>query len=742
MSHATSSPRSAPVARSAPRAAPISPLPPLRGGTLRRERLLRRLVQTTGVPIALLVAPAGYGKTTLLVHWLAGDPRAVAWVSVDHDVDRERLAESIALALDAAADGPTRRGGHLRVAGEEDAVDRLVETLQRAERPFVLVLDDVHRLSSPEAAATLRTIADAVPQGSQLVLASRQEPALPIGRLRAEGRLVDLRQGDLVMTRREAAVMLSLAGLELPPEDVLVLLERTEGWPAGLYLAALSLGGKPDLHRAVSRFAGDDRLMADYVRDELLGALEDDQRAFLRRTSVLDSLSGPLCDAVLGSRGSGEVLRHMSRSNVLMIPLDGADGSFRYHAVLARMLQAELGRVEPQFESELHRRASAWYADAGDVDRAIAHAIQGADVERAGELLWSSAAERALDGGASDLRRRLAELAPHEIASHPALALTAAASHLGDGALDQIEHWTSVAAGAEDARFGAGVAVMRAVVARDGIAQMAGDAARAYDDLRDDSPWRSLCCLLQGVGEYLAGDGEAAVPRLEEGARRAAIGARAVQVLCLAQLALAAIDDGDWEQGRLLASRARAQLERLGLTSAPTCALVYAVSSLVRAHRDRVDDAQADRRKAIELLAALVDYVPWYEVETRIVLARTALRLGDVTGTRTLLGEASRMLGRTGDAVVLRRWIDELRSQTEAFTATALVGPSSLTTAELRVLALMPTHLSFREIGRRLHVSANTVKTHAHAVYRKLDVCSRSEAVVRAAETGLLDVDT
>jgi LuxR family maltose regulon positive regulatory protein len=135
----------------------------------------------------------------------------------------------------------------------------------------------------------------------------------------------------------------------------------------------------------------------------------------------------------------------------------------------------------------------------------------------------------------------------------------------------------------------------------------------------------------------------------------------------------------------------------------------------------------------------LVDYIPWYEVQTRIVLSRTALRLGDVTGTRTLLGEASRMLARADDAVVLRRWIDELWSQTEAFTVTALVGPSSLTTAELRVLALMPTHLSFREIGRRLHVSANTVKTHAHAVYRKLDVCSRSEAVVRATETGLLD---
>ena len=736
MSHATST-RSAPVARSSAARAHTIQLPALRGGTLRRERLLRRLAQTTDVPITLLVAPAGYGKTTLLVHWLAGDSRAVAWVSVGDDPGR--LGSSIARALDTRA-GTARHSRHLRVAGDRARdVEGLAETLRRAEQPFVLVLDDVHRLSSPRAVAALRTIADAVPQGSQLVLASRQEPALPIGRLRAEGRLVDLRAADLVMTRREAAVMLSLAGLELPPEDVLVLLERTEGWPAGLYLAAQSLCGKQDLHRAVSRFGGDDRLMSDYVRDELLDGLGDDQRAFLRRTSVLENLSGSLCDAVLGSHGSGEALRHMSRSNVLMVPLDSADREYRYHAALARMLRAELGRVEPQFEAELHQRASAWYADAGDLDRAIAHAIQGGDAERAGELLWSSAADQVLDGRASNVRRRLAELATHEIASHPTLALTAAASHLADGTRDQVEHWTSVAESADDARFTAGIALMRAAVARQGIAPMVADAARAYEGLRDDSPWRSLCCLLQGAGEYLAGDGEAAVARLEEGARRGAIGARGVQILCLAQLALAAIDDGDWEQGRLLASRARAQVERMDLAGSPTCALVYAVSALVRAHRDRVEDAQADRRKAIELLTQLVDYIPWYEVETRIVLARTALRLGDVTGTRTLLGEASRMLARADDAAVLRRWIDELWSQTEAFTVTALVGPSSLTTAELRVLALMPTHLSFREIGRRLHVSANTVKTHAHAVYRKLDVCSRSEAVVRATETGLLD---
>ena len=241
---------------------------------------------------------------------------------------------------------------------------------------------------------------------------------------------------------------------------------------------------------------------------------------------------------------------------------------------------------------------------------------------------------------------------------------------------------------------------MRAAVARDGIDEMVSDAASAYGRSPEDSPWRSFCCLLRGVGEHLRGDAATARTHLEEGARRGAIAAPSVQSLCLAQLALLALEDGDWEQGPLLAARARAQVERLGIERHPAAALVFAVSALVRAHRERVEDAQADRRRAVEVLTSLVDYVPWYDAEVRVVLARAALRLGDVTGTRTLLGEASRALSHEPAAVVLRGWVDELWDQVEAFTLTELVGPSSLTTAELRVLALMPTHLSFREMGR------------------------------------------
>jgi LuxR family transcriptional regulator, maltose regulon positive regulatory protein len=702
--------------------------PRLRRGTVRRERLLRRLGQSAHVPVALVVAPAGYGKTTLLVHWLQGDARPLTWLTIDRaDDDPERLIASLAVALGEPAD--------LTLAAVTYAIER-------SDEPFVLALDDVHHLRSAEALAVVGAIADAVPPGSQVVLASRCEPGIPIGRLRAQGKLIELRTPDLVMTRREAAKMLSLAGLELPPADVQVLLERTEGWPAGLYIAALSLRGRTDLHQAVERFGGDDRMLADYLRDELFDGLDAERRRFLERTSVLEELSGPLCDAVLRRTASGVALRNMSRSNLLVLPLDHADTAYRYHGLLAAMLRTELRRTDPACEAELHRRASRWYSGAGDADHAIGHAIAAADLARAGELLWANAG-RVLDGRAADVRRWLARFTPEQIASQPTLALTAAAQHLVAGERDLVEHWTAVAAGTlrgdEASSLDAGVHAMNAAVARTGIAAMRRDAARSCEHLAEDSPWRSLCCLLGGVATHLQGDTGAARRELEEGARRGAIVAPVVQALCLAQLALLAVDDGDWERAHLLAARGRSQVERVGSDRHPTCALVFAVSACVRAHRDRVEDAQSDRRRATELLTQLVDYVPWYDAEVRLVLARAALRLGDVTGTRTLLAEAARELEPRDETPVLRAWIDELWAQVEAFTVTELVGPSSLTMAELRVLALMPTHLSFREMGRRLHVSANTVKTHAHAVYRKLDVCSRSEAVMRARSTGLLD---
>jgi LuxR family maltose regulon positive regulatory protein len=678
--------------------------PRLRRGTVRRDRLVRTLLQSTDAPFVVVRAPAGYGKTTLLCQWAERDDRPFAWI-----------------------------------APGAGALERAAMALDASPSPAVAVIDGADVEAGPvELDAWTREL----PAGSQLAIATRSEPSLPLGTLRAQGLVVELGAAELAMTRREATAMLSMAGVELEPADVATLLQRTEGWPAALHVAALSIRGRNDRRPAVAAFAGDDRLMADYMRDEILAPLSRPAAVFLLQTSVLSRLSGPACDRLGGTAGSGTMLRELSRAGIPLVPLDRTDDEFRHHPLLADMLRAEQRRRDPQRTAELHRRAAAWHEREGRLDEAVGHALAAGDDGDVAARLWAIAPTRIAHGRVRSIRAWLARMSPEQVAAHAPLALTAAATHLVDGDRDRLEHWLGRAerliAGGESSEVtqDAALAVLRAALARRGTAAMVDDAAAAYELTSEDDPWHPLACLLRGTGLHLLGDRDRAVGRLEEGARRGGLAAPNAQVLCLAQLALIHADDDDWETAALLASRARAQLERADVADYPSSALAFAASALVRAHRDRVEAAQDDRRQAVELLGRLVDPPAWYAAETRIALARTTLRLGDAAGSRALAGEAARVLRDLPDAPLAASRVEACLRQADA---SLLAGPATFTTAELRVLRLLPTHLSFREMGVDLHVTANTVKTHAHSVYRKLDASSRSEAVVNARDLGLLD---
>jgi LuxR family maltose regulon positive regulatory protein len=280
---------------------------------------------------------------------------------------------------------------------------------------------------------------------------------------------------------------------------------------------------------------------------------------------------------------------------------------------------------------------------------------------------------------------------------------------------------------------------MRAAIARNGVQRMRDDAARAYALDADASPARSMDRLLEGTACHLLGARERAYELLEEGARRGVVGAPSLNALCLAQLALLALDSDDWALATELAARARSQIERFRLAAYPMMSLVLAVAALTQAQRGRIQAATDDCADATRLLERMDDFAPWYVAEVRIVLARAALRLSDVAGARALVEAAALAVRATPDAPVLAAWLQDASAQVDAYATSAMVTPATLTTAELRILALLPTHLSFREMGSRLYVSPNTVKTQAQAVYRKLDASSRSEAVARANELGLLE---
>ena len=690
--------------------------PPTRPrGLIPRARLVRRLCEAREAPFVLLVAPAGYGKTTLLSEWAACDGRRFAWIDLgagDHDSDR--------------------------------LVASVKRTVHDSEPPTVIVVDNAQRVSTPETFDALDDVARSMQSGSQLVLASRCEPGLPVGRLRAHRRVFELRTGDMAMTRSEASALLAAAGIQLASDGLDTLMDRTEGWPAGLYLAALALRAQPNLDVALSRFAGDDQVVADYLRDELMARLEPAQVDFLLRTSILDTLSGPLCDAVLGQGGSGRILGTLARSNTLLVSLDRGGTTYRHHPLFREMLHSELRRLEPLLEPELHARASAWHEEHGDVDSAIHHAVAAGDPEQCGQLLWRHAGSYIGHGRNDALAAWLNHFNDDQLAAAPSLAVAAASSRLAAGDGEQASHWAAVAGrglarrpSSERGALDGAARLLRAVAERD-LGHMGRDAARASALAPEHDELRSFSRLLLGVGHQLAGDRQRARAALEDGARSSAVAAPHVQALCLAQLALLEIDGDDWDVAAILAERARARVEGCGLAEYPIVALVYAVSALARSRGGPVADADRDLRTAARLVERLVDFAPWYEAETRVSIARASLGLSDVAGARSLIDNAARLVRRCPESPTLRAWLTDACSRLEAATGSAGDG-LTLTAAELRVLRMLPTHLSFPAIAKQLFVSPNTVKTHVRALYRKLDASSRSEAVSHAAAAGLLD---
>ena len=681
-----------------------------------RPRLTNLLAGASTSQLLVLVAPAGYGKTTLLREWAAQDARSFAWVTVGAaDNEPACLETSIAIAAEQARPG-------------------------RGDERLVLVIDDLQVLRSPAAYAPLAALVDSLPPTVTLAVASRTLPRLPIARLRAQRRVLELGPADLAMDAGEIAELLLLAELEFGADEVAELWSRTEGWPAAAALGAVSLGDG-SAPAAAAGFGGDDRVVADYLRDEALDGLRAGDRRLLLETADLDELSGPLCDHVLQRTGSAAALSELAREQRMLIPLDRNDERFRHRRIVGEMLRAELQHREPERAAELHRRACEWHAQEGEPDAAIRHALAAGDVERAAELVWSAAPAAISHGRKADVEGWLARFRDRDLAATPLLALALATTELASGQGDLAEHWAWAAAAAPlplPAPVEAGVCLIRAALARGGLAEMAQDAERAFALEPEASPSRAMSRLFGGTAALLAGEADAAA-QLQDGARRAGVTAPAVHAECLTQLALAALARDDWDHATELVTRARAQLERYGLGADPPAALTLATSALVRAHRGRVEAAQQDLETARRLRDRLVDMAAWYEVELALVLARAAIRLSDLTGARELLTDAARTIRAVPHATTLSSWLEDSWAQLDALLGPERTPPSSLTTAELRILRFLPTHLSFREIAERVCVSANTVKSQANAIYRKLDVSGRSEAVSKARRLGLLD---
>jgi len=367
-------------------------VPRPRPGQVVRSRLLARLADSRVAKLALVSAPPGFGKTTLLAEWARGLGKGdrVAWVAADAGDDAATFWSYVAAALGTVVPAVRELGepGSDDPRVGTDAVASLLNILADESGDVWLVLDDFHLLADPEAHAMVRFLVDNLPANAHLVIATRQDPDLPLAGLRARGDLVEVRAADLRFTHEEVAEYLdAAAGLELAGGDVEVLEGRTEGWIAALQLAALSLRGRDDPHGFVERFAGDDRFVVDYLMDEVLAHQSAELREFLLLTAVLDRLTGELCDAVTGAVDGRATLLAIDRANLFLVSLDDQQAWFRYHHLFADVLRARLGAERPADVPELHRRASRWFESNGYAEDAIRHALSARDFERAAGLV-------------------------------------------------------------------------------------------------------------------------------------------------------------------------------------------------------------------------------------------------------------------------------------------------------------------------------------------------------------------
>ncbi len=692
----------------------------------------------------LLRAPAGYSKTTCLREWQAADDRPFAFVGCTARLDDpaflvEVLVEQLGEDVVPAESGVLDALGTL--TPEIDTVlSRLGRAIERWQQPVVIVLDDVHLLKGASTQDALQGLVEILPGNAQLAIATRTEPTLHLGRMRANRAVVELGATDLAMSRDESSRMLAGMGLDLDRESLSALHERTEGWPAALYLAGLALTGEHDPAAAAADFAGDDRLLVDYLRDEFLATLTPAKAQFLIRSSVLDDLSGPICDVALDRSGSARILHALARENALIVPLDRKDERYRCHHLLAEMLHSELNRREPDAGREIRARASRWYAEQGDLVRAVDQAIAAGETDWAGSLIWEAFPELSSHGRLATLDRWLAMIGERTVATSIPLALSAAhrSLTLGDG--DATSHWARTAATASPAngasRLEGDLLLLTATLAREGVAQMGTDAEQASMRLAPESAWQSPCKLYQGVSLHLSGHPDRAAPLLSEAISRGAASSTVIETLARAQLALITLDEGDSETALSLAGHAHAQVRQYGLDGYTVEALVFAVAALVFGRTARVEQSIDQIVQCRRLVERFTSFPSWYEAEVYIVLAKACTQVDDLARAKGLLNRADLTLEELDDAPVLERWSASARGEVER--AEQQPRADALTKAELRVLQHLPTHLSFKEIGDRLFLSVNTIKAQAKSAYRKLDVTSRAEAVDRAQALGLL----
>ena len=728
--------------------------PPVRAGLISRARLDVVLEAGAQTRLCLIDAPAGSGKTTLLAQWCLGDhgSRRVAWLSLDEgDDDPVRLWVYVVEAFRTIQPGVGKAVlGLLHGFGSSDALTPvilpgLLNELATVGSELVLVMDDYHLISNPVCHQSLAFFIDHLPANVQLMMATRADPPLPLARLRAKGELAEIRLAELGFTDAEAATLLNDAmGLELESQDVQRLWEQTEGWVAGLYLAGLWLRGREDPGASIASLEAGHRHIVDYLGAEVLARQPQPLRRFLLRTSILERLSGSLCDALLETTDSAEVLIQLERTNLFLIPMDEHRRWYRYHHLFAELLRLELTGREPELNPVLHRRAASWYRQAGDVEAAIDHATTAGDFAEAADLIGRHWLPYWRQGRDATVERWLRGLPDAVLAANPLLAVAAAwiRGHRGASKRELERRLGAVeASGQEPLSRGVAfdLAIARGTHTFDDVGRSLQAARRAVELASPESSEEYfVAATTLGRMLYLAGQTTEAQGVLEEGARRLPPADQQPHQLVnvLALLSLLAGEQGDDATAATFARQAMDAAEAQGVSLIPMNGIAYLALARAAAWRGGLAEAEQLLEQALSILE--IDSFQAQYTQALLELAGVRNARGDPEGAEEAVKRARDLISQFVDPGMLPPLLDSTERALHRAARGRALPAGALTDRELAVLRLLPTRLTQQEIAQELYVSVNTVRTHIQGIYRKLGVASRQEAITHARELGLL----
>ncbi len=736
-------------------------------GSVARQPLLDLLAGYAPAKLVLVVAPAGWGKTWLLRDWcLAGEKPRTTWLSVDQgDNDPAQFWAGVVAAVDGVSPGIGAAALQVLNAAQVKTPDALmgpvINDIARMPERVTLVLDDFHLITNAEILQSVAYLVEHLPPTLGLVVASRSQPSLPLARMRAGGELAEIQADDLRFSEGETKDLLNgTLGLALPPEDIHALLERTEGWAAGLYLAGLSLRGHKDPARFIEGFGGDDRQIADYLTAEVLSGQTAEVRSLLLRTSVLDRFSGPLCDAVIDGSGSQSVLEELERSQLFLEPLDTTRGWYRYHRLFAELLRHELHRSEPGRTPLLHQRASAWHRQHGSIGAAIDHAVMASDLADARELIAVHSTTLIDQGLAEDVETWLDRLPPEMIVEDARMCLIRGSLGRHLGRPDDVKSWVAAAEAAEPqvlstegAAAGSASIESAASVLWADYYHLVGDLASAETASRraaevDAAGTAQLHAeALAAVGTNLfwrAQDAEASVILEQVAGPTRSLASNLASVRALSCLAAISARAGDLEacERQVHGAIDLAARHSLGEYWITTTAMV--TSAELAADRGELSEAETTALAALE--CARRGRARLETASALLCLAKIRSRTGNADDAQVRISQASDVIGRCAAPGILTELLTEAERLAGQHVSVPIrvppqragvSPPDTLTRREAQVLELLAAGRTNNEIAVQLVVSIHTVERHLQNAYRKIGVRNRADAAAYIVRTEL-----